>query len=52
MLFKEATTKKFSVVQKEGERNVSRKVLFYNIDAVFSTGYRVSCTRATQFRQW
>ena len=52
MLFKEATTKKFSVVQKEGERNVSRKVLFYNIDAVFSTGYRVSCTRATQFRIW
>ncbi len=51
-LSKEATTEEFSVVQKEGERSVTRKVLFYNLDAVISTGYRVSSTRATQFRQW
>lgn len=51
-LSKEATTEEFSVVQKEGERDVNRKLLFYNLDAVISTGYRVSSTRATQFRQW
>lgn len=51
-LCKEATTEEFSVVQKEGDRSVTRKVLFYNLDAVISTGYRVSSTRATQFRQW
>ena len=51
-LSKEATTEEFSVVQKEGDRSVTRKVLFYNLDAVISTGYRVSSTRATQFRQW
>lgn len=51
-LSKEATTEDFSVVQKEGERDVNRKLLFYNLDAVISTGYRVSSTRATQFRQW
>lgn len=44
MLSKEATTEEFSVVQKEGERNVTRKVLFYNLDAVISTGYIVSST--------
>ena len=51
-LSKEATTEEFSVVRKEGDRNVTRNLLFYNLDAVISTGYRVSTTRATQFRQW
>ena len=28
------------------------KILFYNLDAIISVGYRVNSTRATQFRQW
>ena len=48
----EATTEKFSVVQNEGERQVNRKLKFYNLDAIISVGYRVNSTRATQFRQW
>lgn len=51
-LQKEATTEFFSVVQKEGSRQVNRKTLFYNLDAVISVGYRVNSVRATQFRQW
>ena len=47
-----ATTEKFSVVQTEGERQVTRSVLFYNLDAIISVGYRVNSRRATQFRQW
>ena len=39
-LLKEATTEDFSVVRKEGDRNVTRNLLFYNLDAVISTGYR------------
>lgn len=46
------TTKYFSVVQVEGERQVNRKLKFYNLDAIISVGYRVNSTRATQFRQW
>ena len=42
----------FSVVQVEGERQVNRKLKFYNLDAIISVGYRVNSTRATQFRQW
>lgn len=51
-LVQEATTENFSVVQKEGERQVNRKLKFYNLDAIISVGYRVNSTRATQFRQW
>ena len=51
-LTQEATTENFSVVQTEGERQVNRKLKFFNLDAIISVGYRVNSTRATQFRQW
>jgi len=51
-LDKNSTTEDFSVVQKEGTRNVSRKQTFYNLDAIISVGYRVNSSRATQFRIW
>lgn len=47
-----ATTEEISVVQKEGNRKVSRKVKIYNLDAIISVGYRVNSARATQFRIW
>ena len=48
----EATTEKFSVVQKEGSREVKRMVVFYNLDAIISVGYRVNSRKATHFRIW
>lgn len=51
-LAQETTAEYFSVVQTEGERQVNRKLKFYNLDAIISVGYRVNSTRATQFRQW
>lgn len=51
-LQKDATAEHFSVVQTEGERQVTRKTLFYSLDAIISVGYRVNSVRATQFRQW
>ncbi len=36
------TTEEFSVVQKEGNREVKRNVKYYNLDAVISVGYRVN----------
>lgn len=51
-LDKNSTTEDFSVVQKEGERQVKRTQTFYNLDAIISVGYRVNSTKATQFRIW
>lgn len=47
-----ATTGESSVVQMEGNRQVRRKVRFYNLDAIISVGYRVNSKRGTQFRIW
>lgn len=51
-LQKEATVRKIRTVQKEGNREVNRKLDFYNLDAIISVGYRVNSYRATQFRIW
>jgi hypothetical protein len=51
-LDEEVTCKEFLQVQQEGERTVSRKSKFYNLDAVISVGYRVNSAKATQFRIW
>src|SRR3990167_1465513 len=48
----QATTEEFSVVQKEGKRDVFRKVIFYSLEAIIAVGYRVNSERGTQFRQW
>ena len=47
-----ATSKESLLVQNEGGREITRKVLSYNLDAIISVGYRVNSTRATQFRIW
>ncbi len=47
-----ATVKEILTVQKEGGRQVSRAVEFYNLDAVIAVGYRVNSFEATQFRIW
>ena len=51
-LIKEATCSKMEQVQLEGNRQVKRKVDFYNLDAIISVGYRVNSRKATKFRIW
>jgi len=46
------TIRKFRIVQKEGNREISREVEFYNLDVIISVGYRVKSHRGTQFRIW
>lgn len=48
----EATNKKFLLVQKEGTRQVKRKIDHYNLDMIIAIGYRVQSATATRFRQW
>ena len=49
---KNTTIRKNRIDQKEGNRNISREVFIYSLDAIISVGYRVNSVRATQFRQW
>lgn len=51
-LEEKSTVKEYLTVQKEGERKVSRKVKYYNLDVIISVGYRVKSKRGTAFRIW
>ncbi len=44
--------KNFLTVQKEGQREVKRDVIHYNLDAIIAVGYRINFKRATEFRIW
>jgi len=51
-LEQESTVKEYLTVQKEGLREVARKVKYYNLDVIISVGYRVKSKRGTAFRIW
>lgn len=51
-LDKSSTWREFRQVQKEGKREVSRKVQQYNLDIVISVGYRVKSQTGIEFRKW
>ena len=48
----EATIKKYLIVQAEGNRQVSREVAHYNLQAIIAVGFKVNNERAVQFRKW
>ena len=39
-------------VQKEGNRKISRKLAYYNLDMILAIGYRVRSIRGVQFRNY
>lgn len=51
-LDKDSTISILETVQKEGNREVKRKLEYYNLDVIIAVGYRVNSYRATQFRIW
>ena len=51
-LIEESTCRKFRQVRKEGNREVSRELPFYNLDMIISLGYRIKSKIATHFRRW
>jgi hypothetical protein len=48
----EATVRKIRTVQKEGTREVTRDLEYYNLDMIIALGYRINSKIATRFRQW
>jgi hypothetical protein len=51
-LSRDATVAKNATVHREGDREVSREVEYFNLDVIISVGYRVKSHRGTQFRIW
>ncbi len=51
-LDKKATSKESLEVRQEGSRRVTRRVIYYNLDAIISIGYRVNSIVGVRFRQW
>jgi hypothetical protein len=46
------TIKQYLIVQKEGNRQIERKVDHYNLQAIISVGFKIENERAIQFRKW
>ncbi len=46
------TAEEYSVIQIEGNRDVSRKILCYNLELVIAVGYKVNSERGAEFRAW
>ncbi len=46
------TNKKFLLVRNEGNRQVRRNIVHYNLDMIIALGYRVQSQIATRFRRW
>lgn len=51
-LARESTSSILELVQKEGNRNVLRKVALYNLDMIISVGFRVNTLKGIEFRRW
>ena len=51
-LEKEATIRKFRIVQPEGQRKINREVNHYNLQMIIAVGFKVNNERAVQFRKW
>ena len=51
-LDKNSTIRNFRIVQKEGNRSVSRDVAHYNLQMIIAVGFKVNNEKAVQFRKW
>lgn len=51
-LEEKSTSSILELVQKEGNRNVLRKVSLYNLDMIISVGFRVNTLKGIEFRRW
>jgi hypothetical protein len=51
-LNRDATVKKYLIVQNEGERQIKREIDHYNLQAIIAVGFKVNNERAVHFRKW
>jgi hypothetical protein len=46
------TIRNFRIVQTEGNRQVEREIMHYNLQTIIAVGFKVNNERAVQFRKW
>ena len=51
-LAEDSTIRKFRIVQKEANREISREVNHYSLHMIIAVGFKVNSERAVQFRKW
>ena len=51
-LIKDSTIRNFRIVEKEGNREVSRNIAHYNLQMIIAIGFKVDNEKAIQFRKW
>lgn len=51
-LLESSTTRKFRIVQNEGDRSIGRDVIHYNLQMIIAIGFKVNSEKAVQFRKW
>jgi len=51
-LEQDSTIRNFRIVQQEGNRQVNREILHYNLKMIIAVGNKTNSPRAVQFRKW
>ena len=51
-LSESSTIGKYPIVQTEGNRQVTRDVLHYNLQMIIAVGFKVNNEKAVRFRKW
>jgi hypothetical protein len=51
-LAESTTIRNFRIVQTEGNRQVEREIMHYNLQTIIAVGFKVNNERAVQFRKW
>ena len=46
----DSTIRNFRIVQREGNRDVSRNILHYNLQMIIAVGFKIDNERAVRFR--
>ncbi|MDD6177765.1 MAG: virulence RhuM family protein [Ruminobacter sp.] len=47
-----STIRNFRIVQTEGDRQISRELVHYNLQMIIAVGFKVNNDRAVRFRKW
>ncbi|QQY80903.1 RhuM family protein [Keratinibaculum paraultunense] len=51
-LDRDSTIAKYAIVQSEGNREVKREVVYYNLDMIIAVWYKIRSCEGRLFKKW